>query len=178
LAKFLTDADGYVTLERFGKIIDIFGPLSITRLGMTSFFKEDLLVEEMQGKMFDMLNRPWFHGDMTMTEAFNLLQNKDVGVFLVRFSTTTNQFVISNVVRREGGRFVIHIRVKHTPEVGFSIPGSSHPEPDLYSLLEANKKQFAIPQAPESTKYKWITTMSHSKDGGYGVEEDDVSIGW
>jgi len=180
LEKFLTDEDMMVTLERFGKIIDIFGPLSLShpgsRLSLHSL-KNPILGEELLAKMFDMMNQPWFHGDMSMNEAFALLKDKDVGVFLVRFSSTTNQFVISNVVRKDGGRFVVHIRVKHQAGVGFSIPDSPYPEADMFSLLRANKDKFVTPQAPEATKYRYITTMTISKDGGYG-ENDDIHILW
>jgi len=179
LEKFLSDDDEMVTLERFGKIIDIFGPLALTNPGSNrnSYSRSPILGEELLGKMFDLMNQPWFHGDMNMNEAFALLKDKEVGVFLVRFSSTTNQFVISNVVKKDGGRYVVHLRVKHQPGVGFSIPDSLHPEPDLYALLRASKDKFAIPQAPEATKYRYITTMTTSKDGGYG-NEDEVGILW
>eukprot|EP01114_Cavostelium_apophysatum_P006068 TRINITY_DN1727_c0_g1_i1.p1 TRINITY_DN1727_c0_g1~~TRINITY_DN1727_c0_g1_i1.p1 ORF type:complete len:695 (-),score=171.92 TRINITY_DN1727_c0_g1_i1:120-2204(-) len=179
LQQFLADEDGMVSLERFGKIIDIFGPLSLNHPGQSnrSSLKNPILGEDLLGKMFDMMNRPWFHGDMSMNEAFALLKDKDVGMFLVRFSSTTNQFVISNVVKKDGGRFVVHIRVKHQPQIGFSIPDSNRPEPDLYALLQAHQDKFVTPQAPEATKYKYITTMTISRDGGYG-EEDEVGILW
>jgi len=180
LEKFLTDDDGMVSLERFGKIIDIFGPLSLSFPGSRNSLhslKNPILGEELLAKMFDMMNQTWFHGDMSMNEAFSLLKDKDVGVFLVRFSSTTNQFVISNVVKKDGGRYVVHIRVKHQPGIGFSIPDSPYPEPDLFSLLRAHKDKFVIPQAPEATKYRYITTMTMSKDGGYG-ENDDINILW
>lgn len=178
LEKFLADEDEIVTLERFGKIIDIFGPLALTHPNHTgSYLKNPILGEDLLGKMFDMMNQPWFHGDMSMNEAFALLKDKDVGVFLVRFSSTTNQFVISNVVRKDGGRYVVHLRVKHQLGVGFSIPDSKHPEPDLFSLLKAHPDKFTTPQAPEATKYRYITTMTTSKDGGYGGD-GDVNIMW
>ena len=63
--------------------------------------------------MFQMMNQPWFHGDIDQKEAFTLLGNQKPGSYLVRFSSTRNSFVISGVVR-SNRQAVRHFRVSHT----------------------------------------------------------------
>jgi hypothetical protein len=112
--------------------------------------------------MFSFMREQWFHGDINQTEAFDLLASKEVGSFLVRFSSNQNGLVISVVVPKAVGtemkKEVIHIRVKHEPSRGFSIPGS-----DTYrsvkELLFANKSRFKIPTAAPSTKFDFLTVI-------------------
>eukprot|EP01118_Nematostelium_gracile_P016010 TRINITY_DN6548_c0_g1_i1.p1 TRINITY_DN6548_c0_g1~~TRINITY_DN6548_c0_g1_i1.p1 ORF type:complete len:624 (-),score=147.44 TRINITY_DN6548_c0_g1_i1:22-1893(-) len=159
LKNFLVD-DGQVSLVRFGKILDIFGPLD----------------REFLDRIFGFMSEKWFHGDMTKEEAYELLSDKPIGCYLVRFSSTQSSFVISVVVQAKtgGGRSVIHIRVKHTPEEGFSIPNSG-PYDDIKTLLKVNEKVFMTAQSPPPSKFDYLTAVPTNASGGYysAMDEDD-----
>jgi len=158
LKNFLVD-EGEVSIVRFGKILDIFGPLDT----------------ELLDRMFGFMSEKWFHGDMTKEEAYELLSDKPIGQYLVRFSSTTSAFVISVV---KSGRKVVHLRVKHTPEEGFSIPGSS-PEKDMRTLLVKNKAVFIAPQPPPASKFDYLTTVPTNSSGGYYTPTgEDTEVEW
>jgi len=63
--------------------------------------------------MFNIMNQPWFHGDIDQKEAFTLLGNQKPGSYLVRFSGTRNSFVISCVVA-SNRQAVRHLRFEKT----------------------------------------------------------------
>jgi len=58
--------------------------------------------------------------------------------------------------------------VKHTPEDGFSIPGSQ-PEKNLKSLLTnpQNRNLFITPQPPPASRFDFLTTEPTNVSGGY-----------
>jgi len=156
LKRFLVDDEDAITMERFGKIIDIFGPI-----------KHGI---DMLERILTMMEQPWFHGDMTKDEAFELLKQKSVGSFLVRFSSTKSEFVISAVIKKQVNT-VVHFRISHDIDIGFTIPGSE-PADDLYKLLQQNSHRFKHAQAPEQTKYKYLLNFPSLRDGGYYDEKD------
>ena len=59
----------------------------------------------------------WFHGDIGQLEAENRLAKRDVGTFLIRFSSIVGCFTISKVCDRA----LTHQRILHHPGQGFSI---------------------------------------------------------
>lgn len=61
-------------------------------------------------KIQNLLKYNWFHGDISTDEAVDRLLAKDVGTFLVRFSTSSfNSFTISKV--KELG-MINHLRIQ------------------------------------------------------------------
>jgi len=84
-----------VRLERFGQVLDWFGPL-----------KSPVSILE---KVRNVLRCGWFHGDISTSEAENRLITKDVGTFLVRFSTSApGAFTISKV---SPNKSIHHLRI-------------------------------------------------------------------
>jgi hypothetical protein len=89
--KTLLCKDLIVKVERFGLICKLFGPV----LG-----EADDQGGEMLGRIADVMNQTWFHGDMSSTEAYTVLRDKKPGAFLVRFSSSQAAFCISSVVSK------------------------------------------------------------------------------
>jgi len=85
--------------------------------------------------------------------------------------------VISAVVKKENVNTVVHFRISHNPETGFSIPGSD-PQKTLYKLLQTNSQKFKYAQAPEQSKYKFLTTLAMLRDSGYDDAEEGLSVTW
>jgi len=80
-------------LERFGNILNWFGPLS--KPGVNN--KENTGIKFLD-KIGELMGCNWFHGDISTTEAENRLFNKELGTFLVRFSTRCpGDYTISKV---------------------------------------------------------------------------------
>lgn len=179
LKSFLTNDEDQVTLERFGKIMDIFGPLDDQLLDKVSFgvfphSRCSLLCQRNGFMVNSFLSRKSnSKGDMSSHEAYELLADKPLGHFLVRFSATTNAFTITVVVKaKEGsGRSVIHIRVKHTPGEGFSIPAVPATS-TLQDLLRIDPR-FTVPQPPPSSKFDFLTSLPVNHSEGY-----QYVIGW
>lgn len=101
-----------VSMERFGEVLDWFGPIHYRRRGSPSCF----ILEEMK----TLLEKPWFFGDISAQEA-QMLIGKTPGCFLVRFSANSQYpgcFTVSRVspsgqpshiriVKKEHGRVSI-----------------------------------------------------------------------
>jgi len=98
-----------VNMANWNKLLCWFGPL---RTSSDSFLLRNIE---------NTLRQPWFHGPLSGAEATNLLADKPVGAFLIRFSEQADAPAgngIFTVSRVEGPRRVIHNRLHHQPGVG------------------------------------------------------------
>jgi len=165
----LVNEKGMVSLERFGKIVDMFGPLVLT-LGYGRGLLENILL---------VMTKTWFHGDISKDEAYNQLMSKGPGAFLLRFSNRQNAFVISRVISKEGKNWVTHITVKHSSN-GFSIPGSDTSYPDIIKLIKTNKHMFQK-KTPigHVNPLRWINSIAIK--GPYEDDDDEngnIKLHW
>jgi serine/threonine protein kinase len=94
-----------VSIERFGELLDWFGPIVLHRNRSPSCPILD--------NIRTLLQEEWFHGDVPVQEAQRLL-GKEAGRYLVRFSSNSGCpgcFTISRITSRGQA---CHIRVMHT----------------------------------------------------------------
>jgi len=99
-----------VSMEKFGKILDYFGPLE-----SPTFL--DVVRETLQQK--------WFHGDLETADAAAILNQQPPGSFLIRFSSTNaGCFTISQV---SADATVRHQRVQHVVGKGFQFQNIMFP---------------------------------------------------
>jgi len=166
LQKLLVSNEGKVTIERFGQILALFGPL--TREPNPPFFR----------KMKEIIPQPWFYGDISKDEAFQLLRNKEPGTFLVRFSSNPLQvgFVISYV---HPNKVVYHSRVFHSPgkEKPFAIesPDKGFSEyPNLSSLIYMNSFQLRVPCQNNPSPWTSFFRPSSMQAGGYVTDLNSI----
>jgi len=149
-----------VTLERFGLVLGLFGPLSQQYpLGMFE-------------RIATILPQPWFYGEIDKDAAFNLLSTKRPGTFLIRFSTNPEfvGFVLSFVDPR---RTVVHIRVKHNAGQPrpFVLAGEHNSFATLDELILKNRDLLVEPCLSTGTPYTLISLYKvHLLKGGMLVE--------
>jgi len=90
-----------VTMEGFGNFLCWFGPMVYEGL------------PPLMDRVRAILRRSYFHGDISTTDAEAFLASKQVGTFLVRFSTSApGCFTISKVA---GDNSIQHQRIMHPP---------------------------------------------------------------
>jgi hypothetical protein len=98
---FLNGQDEDVHLDFFGKVLGWLGPFG----------------PEMLDRYYKMVKSPWFHGNLSKTEAEERLKNNSEGTFLVRFSTSNdNNFVISKIGAEKSLK---HMLVLYKPGEGY-----------------------------------------------------------
>jgi serine/threonine protein kinase len=99
-----------VTLDRFGKVCDLFGPVLAAPPKRNSNILQNV---------HDVLRTEWFHGEISREEAESRLTGVVPGTYLVRLSTTSgNCFTISKMSK--SGK-INHQRIKYSHADGFSI---------------------------------------------------------
>jgi hypothetical protein len=102
--------------------------------------------EYMDGKI-DLRAYPWYHGEMSAQDAFDLLQGKPEGAFLVRYSVNNpGGFVITYVSKADG--ILMHLLVKREPQGLMPTAGPKH-FPDMVELLRHYLPAFDVPIAKQ-----------------------------
>lgn len=113
LQNYSARLDDRVTFDRFGDILEWFGPI---------VDHEDCL--PFLDRLEDVCSKPWFHADLGTRQAENLLVAKPIGTFLVRFSSTApGCYTISKV---SSTRSVSHHRVIHSRGRGFHVSNNRY----------------------------------------------------
>jgi len=83
-----TDNREYVNVEDFNRFLSFFGPLK-----ESSECTWDANIPE---NVRLLLQKSWFHGDITTGQSVNLLKHRPEGSYLVRFSSVEGYFTISH----------------------------------------------------------------------------------
>ena len=105
------DSREIVTIEKFGKILKLMGPMQVPH------GKQGMLT-----RISGLCSSGWFYGDMSADDALIKLSFASPGTFLIRFGNNPdypNAYCISKVTR---DRQVIHIRVIKTSDNKYQTP--------------------------------------------------------
>jgi serine/threonine protein kinase len=132
LLKMLLAEDDVVSIKEFGRVVHWFRGLAT---GNESFLHRVLWL----------LEKEWFHGHLSATDASTKLKPHPVGTFLVRFSLTSpGGFAVS--ARVEKDPYVIHYRIFQDAD-GFFMEGESQRFDNIEDLIEhyAEAKGFRTP---------------------------------
>jgi len=97
--------DDNVSIEDFSKLLDWFGPME----GLDSFLNS----------IVELLKRPWFHGDISSEQAEKLLQKRDKGDFLIRFSSRDPGCYAITTRAKDGN--LKHYKILHKPGLQYLI---------------------------------------------------------
>jgi len=157
-----------VQLEKFGHVMDWFGPVVIDHKGFSILDKIRVLMQ-----------KDWFHGDISKETAEDLLSPQPKGSFLVRTSVTEklSPFTISKVTKK--GK-INHQRIQKKPEGKFEITikyanGKTAVEISkddlLVPFIRSLSSELFLETACPGSKYKAI--FLQTKIEGYKQSSDD-----
>ena len=99
----MTDGEPEVDMEKFGNMCQWFGPI-------VNMKKSQVVILD---NVRELLNKPWFHGDIETAEAELILKQRPVGTFLIRFSSIVGHYTISKVDTNR----ITHQRIMHQASV-------------------------------------------------------------
>eukprot|EP01100_Stratorugosa_tubuloviscum_P004357 TRINITY_DN2089_c0_g1_i1.p1 TRINITY_DN2089_c0_g1~~TRINITY_DN2089_c0_g1_i1.p1 ORF type:complete len:504 (-),score=225.15 TRINITY_DN2089_c0_g1_i1:251-1762(-) len=106
LKKLLVDErTDKVSIETFGKMLMWFGPFTNAI--------------EFSAAITDLLNKPWFFGDISTLAAEQRLIGQQTGTFLVRFSSSDPGCFAVSAVNEKG--LITHYRILHRPGLKYLI---------------------------------------------------------
>jgi len=132
-----------VKMENFGWMVSWFGSI------YTNFLDNILQV----------IDKPWFHGDITKTAAEYQLRNKDAGTFLVRFSTASfGCFALSYVTNN----IIVHIRFSYSKQSN-TFESGNHKYSSIHELLTNNIQFLGLTLPCLGSKY----VILDQEDCGY-----------
>eukprot|EP01102_Stenamoeba_stenopodia_P006404 TRINITY_DN1755_c0_g2_i1.p1 TRINITY_DN1755_c0_g2~~TRINITY_DN1755_c0_g2_i1.p1 ORF type:complete len:320 (+),score=100.47 TRINITY_DN1755_c0_g2_i1:887-1846(+) len=164
----LRDPPLIVNIDRFGHMLSLFGPLYNDPNAPSNFLE----------KIKNCMKQPWFHGDITTSEAEKLLHSQKPGSFLVRLSTTqAGAYTISKVSRK--GQ-INHQRIEYKPDKGFSVSIQTKKgkktvtdTTSLQHLVEATKSDLYLKVPCPGSPYEFLFAKNKSKLDGYLIFDSD-----
>eukprot|EP01087_Luapelamoeba_hula_P014896 TRINITY_DN4423_c0_g1_i3.p1 TRINITY_DN4423_c0_g1~~TRINITY_DN4423_c0_g1_i3.p1 ORF type:complete len:331 (-),score=45.69 TRINITY_DN4423_c0_g1_i3:59-1051(-) len=132
----------WVNVERFGQILNWFGPMC-SRDGLT--FVDTII---------SILQHEWFHGDIPTSEAHRrLIAHQMAGTFLIRFSNNPSHPGCYTISRVSSTGQIAHIRISHVPgECGFSV-NDDYTYPTLVELVQKLSVALDLKYACSGSKY-------------------------
>jgi len=140
------DPDYVVTAEKFGRILEYFGPLQ----------------EGILDQIREMMQQRWFHGDLDTVDAAARLNGQPSGSFLVRFSTTNAGCFTISSVSTDGT--IRHQRVQHQSSKGFVFQNVMFPR-----LADLVASTFNV--ALSIANYKFLSMFAFPNEKGYPMEQ-------
>jgi len=133
--------DRVVTMDRFGKVLSWFGPLVDLQYGVIILDKIRLL-----------LQKKWFHGDISTKDAEIRLMGKMPGAYLARFSTSASGTYTLSKVSKDGSLNHQRIIYQQLPgATGFAITNKVYPS--LEALITGEAKTLELVQGCLGSKY-------------------------
>jgi hypothetical protein len=139
-----------VHLERFGQVCDWFGPL-----------KSNFSILE---RVRNVLRCGWFHGDISTQEAENRLMLKEVGTFLVRFSTSApGAFTISKVAMNGQIHHQRISKVRDDDQDWFVI--ATYRFTSLIELIDESRQPLVLLIPCTGSKYFSLFTVQQEPSG-------------
>jgi hypothetical protein len=140
-----------VRLERFGQVCDWFGPL-----------KSNFSILE---RVRNVLRCGWFHGDISTQEAENRLMTKEVGTFLVRFSTSApGAFTISKVSINGQIHHQRISKIRDESDQDWFVIGNARSD-SLIDLVNESKQSLLLLIPCTGSKYFSLFTVQQEPSG-------------
>eukprot|EP01100_Stratorugosa_tubuloviscum_P013771 TRINITY_DN708_c0_g3_i1.p1 TRINITY_DN708_c0_g3~~TRINITY_DN708_c0_g3_i1.p1 ORF type:complete len:542 (+),score=245.95 TRINITY_DN708_c0_g3_i1:107-1732(+) len=155
-----------VQIERFGRMVELFGPLTRST-GSTPTFVDNIVT---------LLRQLWFHGDISTNQAQALLTKEKKGTFLVRFSSSQAGFTISKITK---DNTISHQRIDitHDGECSITIKTKKGPkkfqERTLIQFINAVKSDLGLKIICPGSPYESIFGAPKTANEGYVYVDDE-----
>jgi len=132
----LVGNQGVVTLEKFAKNLEWFGPLTTD-----STFVEHIL---------DIISIKGFYGDISTKDAERLMAGKKPGRYIVRFSGQQPGYY--TVTSMSSEKTLRHYRIKHRAGLGYVLGNQEHKT--LPALIKHHRRDMFLKAALKGSKYE------------------------
>jgi len=146
--------DDMVTMEKFCKVLDWFGPMNSAQ----EFLQ---LIE-------DVLKLPYFHGEMSVGEAEKVLKDEKKKSFMVRFSLRIPGCFSLSLVDEDGK--VRHKTITHSPGTHFII-GETFDAPNIAEIVIRYGNQLALKFPYPDSPYAYIFQKGGKEDKKVVIED-------
>jgi len=150
-----TDNKEYVNVEDFNRFLSFFGPLK-----ESSECSWDANITE---NVRLLLQKSWFHGDISTNQSVNLLKHRPEGSFLIRFSSVEGYFTIS---QNNQGK-VKHQRFKRDNSK-YTINEAEYDT--IEDLIRGQQLNVTLP-CPGSVYLNIFETVPDDDGNGYGYTQ-------
>jgi len=161
-----------VTLDKYGKMCDIYGPLVSTSESSKNIIK----------KIYEIVQNEWFHGEISKDDAESQLTKKAKGTFLIRLSEQGGCFTISKMSQANK---INHQRINHKYSgdddiYSISVHKKQSTEKvaqkgSLKDFIAKVRKDLHLDSALSGSPYRHLFMDTAEIEGmnGYIVEGDD-----
>jgi len=140
-------------MEQFSRILEWFGPLNNLR--------------EFLESIESLLRRPWFHGEISASEAEKKLIEEKKGTFLVRFSARDPGCYAISVIG--SGKQMKHYRVYHKPGLSYLV-GTTECD-KLEDFITQYGKNLGLKYMCPGSPFKSIFVAAEGESCGYEVPD-------
>lgn len=121
--------------------------------------------------MVDLLNQPYFHGNIQTSHTEKLLRVQPAGTFLVRFSNSQkNCYCISKVSAQGANKVIKHIVIPYQIGKGYQLDKEWYGS--LPELISMNEQKYTLATPCPGSKYSWMFESDIAEVGGYGVSNE------
>jgi len=144
--------DDLVTIEKFSKALEWFGPFSKDRT-----FADQIT---------EIIRLPGFFGDVASKEAEQSMAGKKPGTYMIRFSSQQPGFYTITTMGDDNQ--LKHYRIKHKAGLGYVLGDKEYPT--LAALIKTHRRDLYLKHAIKDSKYATLI-IAHETDVGGAYSE-------
>jgi serine/threonine protein kinase len=148
----LSAREEFVTIENFSRILEWFGP----------FTRDTKFLETIQ----DTISMNGFFGDISSTDAEQVMAGKKAGQYMIRFSSQQPGYYTITAMAPDNT--LKHYRIKHKAGLGFLLGNQEYPS--LAKLLKAHRKDLGLKRAVKGSKYSQLFVAHDEQNESAYVE--------
>eukprot|EP01117_Protostelium_nocturnum_P010324 TRINITY_DN3709_c0_g1_i3.p1 TRINITY_DN3709_c0_g1~~TRINITY_DN3709_c0_g1_i3.p1 ORF type:complete len:1210 (-),score=379.32 TRINITY_DN3709_c0_g1_i3:13-3642(-) len=126
MKSILVDSDDMVNMENFIKLTQFYGPLKQNQDSLLS--------------VYNLHQEPWFIGELSVIQTNDLMAEKGIGAYLVRYSSSEPGNYVLSVKDNDGS--VKQYKIRHSPGSGYTVGETEYP--DLPSLIAEKKMLYGL----------------------------------
>lgn len=152
-------AKQFVRPEDLGKLLSWFGPMEAKQ------------ANNFLTRVHDLYCEPWFHGAVSTQGANEKLQGRELGSFLIRFSSQPGAYALSKLI--EQGQ-TVHVRIEHTEnKFKFTLDNKIYAYDSLQELVK--EAQLGLKTPCPSLEYRTaVSKIEHNPVNAYTQQSSQL----